>query len=254
MSPSRDAPRGESRKPRLRPLEFLITNAKLLSQHNLPEPTLLYLSHQRENGGSLSLEPAGKCQMNNRMGRLLFSLAVLLTLSTRCVLADDERVWAGLKQGHKVVLLRHTHVDIREGIGHLAPGNCAEEVNLSASGVEQAKRLGEAFRAHGVAVGEVLTSPYCRCIDTGKLAFGRATSVQFLKPPGVVSEDQVKLNQERATQEILKHRELPNLVMITHDLNISNIVFEPTVHMGEFFVLEPNGADFDVIGKIRMGD
>jgi hypothetical protein len=26
-----------------------------------------------------------------------------------------------------VVLLRHTHVDMREGIGHLAPGNCAEE-------------------------------------------------------------------------------------------------------------------------------
>jgi hypothetical protein len=24
--------------------------------------------------------------------------------------------------------------------------------------------------------------------------------------------------------------------------------------MGEFFVLQPNGADFDVIGKIQMGD
>ena len=42
--------------------------------------------------------------------------------------------------------------------------------------------------------------------------------------------------------------------MISHDLNISNIVLEPTVKMGEFFVLHPNGMDFDVIGKIRMGD
>ena len=42
--------------------------------------------------------------------------------------------------------------------------------------------------------------------------------------------------------------------MITHDLNISNIVLEPTVKMGEFFVLQPNGTDFEVIGKIRMGD
>ena len=150
--------------------------------------------------------------------------------------------------------MRHTHVDIREGIGHLAPGNCAEEVNLSASGVEQAKRIGEAFRAHGIAVGEVLTSPYCRCIDTGKLAFGRATSVQYLKPPGVVSEDQAKLNQERVVQEILKQHDPSNLVMITHDLNIANVVLEDTVPMGEFFVVQPNGADFDVIGKIRMGD
>ena len=55
-------------------------------------------------------------------------------------------------------------------------------------------------------------------------------------------------------QEILKHHGPSNLVMITHDLNISNIVLEPTVKMGEFFVLQPNGADFDVIGNIRMGD
>jgi len=192
--------------------------------------------------------------MNNRMAPLLLCLLVFLTLSARSAFADDEHVWAALKQGGKVILLRHTHVDIREGIGHLAPGNCTEEVDLSVSGVEQAKRIGEAFRAHGIAVGEVLTSPYCRCIDTGKLAFGRATSVQYLKPPGVVSEDQAKLNQERVVQEILKQHEPSNLVMITHDLNIANVVLEDTVPMGEFFVVQPNGADFDIIGKIRMGD
>ena len=42
--------------------------------------------------------------------------------------------------------------------------------------------------------------------------------------------------------------------MITHDLNIANVVLEDTVPMGEFFVVKPHGADFDVIGKIRMGD
>lgn len=192
--------------------------------------------------------------MNSRMAPLLLCLAVLLTLSTGTALADDERVWAALKQGGKIILLRHTHVDIQEGIGRLAPGNCAEEVNLSASGVEQAKLIGEALRAHGIAVGEVLASPYCRCIDTGRLAFGRATAVQYLMPPGVVSDSQAKTNNERVLQEILKHRDLSNLVMITHDLNISNIVLEPTVHMGELFVLQPNGTDFDIIGKIRMGD
>ena len=192
--------------------------------------------------------------LNSRTGPLLLFVVGLLTLSARCVLADDEHVWAALKQGGKVILLRHTHVDIREGIGRFAPGNCAAEVNLSASGVEQAKRIGEAFRAHGVAVGEVLTSPYCRCMDTGRIAFGRATAVQYLMPPGVVSESQAKLNDESVLQDILKHRDPSNLVMITHDLNISNIVLEPTVHMGEFFVLQPNGADFNVIGKIRLGD
>ena len=73
-------------------------------------------------------------------------------------------------------------------------------------------------------------------------------------PPGVVSDSQAKLNNESVLQEILKHHDPSNLVMITHDLNIANIVLEPTVNMGDFFVLQPNGADFDVIGKIRMGD
>lgn len=192
--------------------------------------------------------------LNSRTAPLLLCLLILLALSAGRTLADDEPVWAALKQGGKVILLRHTHVDIREGIGRLAPGNCAAEVNLSTSGVEQAKRIGEAFRAHGISIGEVLASPYCRSMDTGRLAFGRATAVQYLMPPGVVSDSQAKLNNESVLQEILKHRVSSNLVMITQDLNISNILLEITVHMGEFFVVQPRGADFDVIGKIRMGD
>jgi phosphohistidine phosphatase SixA len=189
----------------------------------------------------------------NRTAALLISLLVLLTLGAGGAFADDEKVWAALKQGGKVILLRHGHVDIREGMGRLSPGNCAEEVNLSARGVEQAKRIGEAFRAHGIAVGAVLSSPFCRCIDTGQIAFGRATPVQYLVPPGVVSDSQAKLNDELVLQEILKHHDSSNLVMITHDLNIANVVFEPPV-MGEFFVVQPNGTDVDVIGKIHIDD
>jgi phosphohistidine phosphatase SixA len=189
--------------------------------------------------------------LNSRTAPFLLSLLVLLTLWAGRAFAEDEKIWAALKQGGRVILLRHGHVDIREGIARLSPGNCAEEVNLSSRGIEQAKRIGEAFRAHGIAVGEVLSSPYCRCIDTGKIAFGRATPVQYLVPPGVVSDGQAKLNDERVLQEILKYRDSSNLVMITHDLNIANVVFEPPV-MGEFFVVEPNGADVDVIGKIQL--
>lgn len=187
-----------------------------------------------------------------RSAPFLLCLAVLPLLSAGRVFAD-ERAWAALKEGGKVVLLRHAHVDIREGMGRLAPGDCAAEVNLSARGAEQAKRIGEAFRAHGVTVGEVRSSPYCRCMDTGRLAFGRATAVQYLLPPGVVTESQAKMNGERVSQDILKHRGPSNLVIITHTLNIESIVLDPP-DMGEFFVLQPNGARFDVVGKIRTGD
>jgi hypothetical protein len=116
--------------------------------------------------------------LNSPIATLLRSLVCLLAISAGQAFGDDEQVWAALRQGGMVVLLRHTQVDMREGIGRLAPGNCAEEVNLASSGVEQANRIGEAFRAHGIAVGEVRTSPYCRCIDTGKLAFGSCPRVR----------------------------------------------------------------------------
>ena len=77
--------------------------------------------------------------------------------------------------------------------------------------------------------------------------------MDYLLPPGVVSDSQAKLNDERVLQDILKHRDRSNLVMITHDLNIARIVLEPA-DMAELFVVQPNGTDFDVIGKIRMND
>lgn len=181
----------------------------------------------------------------------VFSLIVPLVLLARLAWAQDEQVWAALKDGGKVVLLRHTHVVIREGIGRRVPGDCAKEVNLSPRGVTQAKRLGEAFREHGIVVGEVLASPYCRCMDTGRIAFGHVTAADYLLPPGVVTDAKAASNDARVLREILSHRGPSNVVMITHDLNIANQVLEP-VEMGEFFVLEPRGADFRIVGNIRQ--
>jgi hypothetical protein len=48
--------------------------------------------------------------LNSRTATLLLCLVVLLTLSAQCALADDEYVWAALKQGGKVILLRHTSI------------------------------------------------------------------------------------------------------------------------------------------------
>jgi hypothetical protein len=61
-------------------------------------------------------------------------------------------------------------------------------------------------------------------------------------------------NQERVVQEIMKHRDPSNLVMITHDLNISDVVLEDTVPMGEFFVVQPKRSDFNILGKIQLDD
>ena len=51
--------------------------------------------------------------------------------------------------------------------------DCSTQRNLDERGRGQARQIGEAFRQNGIAVGEILSSPRCRCLDTARLAFGR---------------------------------------------------------------------------------
>ena len=206
----------------------------------------------RTLGGDRSgrLAPMYRTLRGSRYG-IALAWAALASLATGSSLAD-ERLWAALKEGGKVVLMRHAHVDMEQGnLGRYGRGNCDVEVNLSRRGQEQAKQIGEAFRTRGIPVGDVLASPYCRMMDTGKLAFGRATPAEFLMPPGVLPAQQAAANLERASRVIAQHSGPLNLVMITHGPNIMDIGLVGFVDFGEFLVLKPKaGIDFDVLGTI----
>ena len=86
-----------------------------------------------------------------------------------------------LKQGGYVILLRHTATEpVAPDPDLFDLSDCSTQRALSERGRSQAVLMGKAFRKLGIPVGEVLSSPYCRCQDTGKLAFGRVTPSEFL--------------------------------------------------------------------------
>lgn len=62
--------------------------------------------------------------------------------------------------------------------------SCARQRNLTEAGRQLASRIGAAFRALAVPVGVVRASPYCRCVDTAQLAFGRVEVVPWLETDG----------------------------------------------------------------------
>src|SRR5206468_1235478 len=86
----------------------------------------------------------------------------------------DETLWTLLRDGGHVILLRHAATDRTFGD---PPGfrldDCSTQRNLIDEGRAQAKRLGAALRARAVPVGRVLSSQWCRCLETARLAFGR---------------------------------------------------------------------------------
>jgi hypothetical protein len=62
---------------------------------------------------------------------------------------------------------------------------CAVQRNLTDAGRQAAQDLGAAIRELGIPIGDVLSSPFCRCVDTATLAFGRASVVAWLEADGV---------------------------------------------------------------------
>ena len=111
-----------------------------------------------------------------------FALAASLILPIVTPVQADDTLWAALKQGGKVVLMRHAAVERSSGNPTLhTPGDCSKELNLSELGRAQAKRIGETFRARGIFTGDVLASPYCRTMETGRLAFGNVKSSEALR-------------------------------------------------------------------------
>ena len=79
---------------------------------------------------------------------------------------------ARMRSGGVVMAFRHA----------LAPGtfdppgfvleSCPTQRNLNDEGRAQAERIGAWFRSQGLAPAQVRSSPWCRCLDTARLAFG----------------------------------------------------------------------------------
>ena len=88
----------------------------------------------------------------------------------------DEALWRLLAKGGQVLVIRHGLTT--PGVGDPAGfrlEDCATQRNLSDEGREEARMLGAAFKARKVPLGEILASPWCRCVETARLAFGRST-------------------------------------------------------------------------------
>ena len=96
----------------------------------------------------------------------------------------QEDVINKLKQGGYTIFFRHSITPGKDPHKVNPPGeniyNCSTQRPLTDEGREQAKLIGAKFKEHGIPVGEVYASIICRCEETAKLAFGKATAVTWM--------------------------------------------------------------------------
>jgi len=151
-----------------------------------------------------------------------------------------EPVWEALRAPGTVVVLRHSYAPGGFDPPDARLDDCATQRNLDDNGRAQARRIGEAFRQHGIAVGTVLSSPRCRCLDTARLAFGQAQP--WLPLQGALRD--AELRQRLVAEikaKIAAHRDGPPLVLVTHGSVVSDLT-GLNVRMGELVVFR-RGAD-----------
>lgn len=173
--------------------------------------------------------------------------AALLSLPSLAL--ADEALWALLKKGGHIVLMRHAITT--PGVGD-PPGfrldDCGTQRNLTDDGRRDSQRAGAAFRERGIVVERVLSSPWCRCVETANLAFGKAEVSTALSNLFTHPE-----NRERQVREIRALISTPhsgNRVLVSHGATISALT-GVSLGTAEMLVVTPQREGrFVVAGRL----
>lgn len=148
---------------------------------------------------------------------LLFSFGAFAGQALKPRMEGPELVEA-LKGGGHTILMRHTSTEpVAPDPALFNLRDCATQRTLSETGREQARLIGKSFAKLGIPVGQVLSSPYCRCLETGKLAFGRVTESELLSVGDFLSVPE-KSERGNEVRKVLATAPPPggNTVLITH--------------------------------------
>lgn len=152
----------------------------------------------------------------------------------------DETVATLLREGGVVIALRHALAPGTFDPPQFLLGDCSTQRNLSADGRAQARRIGQWLAQRQLAPAVVRSSPWCRCMDTATLAFGRAEAWPALGSPIRASES-TNAASLRALSDALvaAGRQRGRFeAWVTHQFVLNGLVGVPT-SSGEGLVLRP---------------
>ena len=152
----------------------------------------------------------------------------------------NENIEEILKKGGNIIFIRHA----------IAPGNgdpsnfdildCSTQRNLSKDGELQALKIGNFFKKNEIKITKVLSSEWCRCKDTAKIAFGNYKTKNFLNS---FYDDRFAENKDKQIFDFQKYiansNKTGNLVFVTHYVVISEILNMAT-SSGEIVITDHN--------------
>jgi len=167
----------------------------------------------------------------------------------------DAALLKQLREGGYVLYLRHTSTDFSRNDANMKSyADCANQRNLTDKGRDEARAVGEHIKRLGIPIGTVLASPFCRTMETAKLAFGKAQPMNEVRGGPARPDDPSRYDPLRK----LLGGYVPkgeNLVISSHGNPFHAVAGPPYLAEGEIAVVRPQGdSRFAIVGKIRVED
>ncbi len=119
---------------------------------------------------------------------------------------------------------------------------------------QEARAVGEHIKRLKIPVGRVLASPYCRTMETARLAFGKAQPMQEARGGPARTDDPKRYDGLR---KLLASQPSPgtNTVISSHGNPFHAVAGPPYLAEGEIAVVRSQGdSAFAVVGRIRLQD
>jgi len=190
-----------------------------------------------------------------RMCRIRFAIfAILLGLGAAAdsAGAGEAEVWTALRAGGHVALMRHT--DAPGGVGDppdFRIEDCSTQRNLSAKGRADAARIGARLKSEGIAVERIVSSPWCRCMDTATLLQLGPVAAETTFGNVVVLSDQRQSLTAGARAVIDQWTGSGILLVVTHGANIAALTgISPA--SGEIVVVRKGSGGSESVGRLLL--
>ena len=170
---------------------------------------------------------------------------------------SKEQPTSSLQKGGQILYLRHAKTERSKPDQHLVDfATGATQRNLSVEGGAQAKNIGATFRSLNINFASVISSPYCRCIDTATLDADEVGKVDPDSAFAIAQDPKVREAGRLRLRNVLGQPvEAGNRLTVGHTSNLHDATGIWPAEEGEAWVFQPLGGDsFKVLGKLRADE
>ena len=159
------------------------------------------------------------------MKLLKIFLIIFISINTSLKADSNNNLIQNLKQGGKLIFIRHAYAPGGGDPENLSLDDCATQRNLSKSGQIQAMKIGNFFIENQIEIKKIYSSEWCRCKETASIAFQNFEIKSFLNSFFSSKFAHNRQKQVIEFEKFLKNwDQKKNLIFVTHYVVISEIL------------------------------